>query len=434
MKASRTKETKTGGRQASTRHIPPIRALAVGMPNTSPPKGWTWAALTDIARMESGHTPSRRHPEYWGGDVCWISIPDARDHHGRTIARTREQTNDLGLANSSARLLPPGTVCLSRTASVGYVTVMGCPMATSQDFVNWVCSDLILPRFLQYLLLAEGEDLLRFASGSVHQTIYYPEAKAFHVCYPPLPEQRRIVAILDEAFEGIAAAKANAERNLRNAKEVFESHRDTTFLELWQGEDCQHLEALVEEIATGPFGSLLHKSDYAEGGIPLVNPINIDEEAIVADARKAVSPATAKRLARYRLKAGDVAVGRRGDIGRCAVVAPEQAGWLCGTGCFVVRTGNAMVPEFLAHLLRSGPYRNQLVAKADRATMPSISNKDLARLPVPAIDPKRQRQALDGFAELSDHCTELAEGISRKLAALDELKASLLHQAFTGQL
>ena len=256
----------------------------------------------------------------------------------------------------------------------------------------------------------------------------------FPIPVPPLPEQRRVVAILDEAFEGIAAAKANAERNLRNAEEVFESHRDTTFLELCQGEDCQHLEVLVEEIATGPFGSLLHKSDYEEGGIPLVNPINIDEEAIVADARKAVSPATAKRLARYRLKAGDVAVGRRGDIGRCAVVAPEQAGWLCGTGCFVVRTGNAMVPEFLAHLLRSGPYRNQLVAKADRATMPSISNKDLARLPVPAIDPKRQRQALDGFAELSGHCTELAEGISRQLAALDELKASLLHQAFTGQL
>ncbi len=76
-------------------------------------------------------------------------------------------------------------------------------MATSQDFVNWVCSERLHPEFLQYLFIAEGkEGLHRFSSGAVHQTIYFPEAKAFHICYPPLGEQQRIVGILDEAFEG----------------------------------------------------------------------------------------------------------------------------------------------------------------------------------------------------------------------------------------
>ena len=105
-------------------------------------------------------------------------------------------------------------MCLSRTASVGYVVTMGRPMATSQDFVNWVCSDELDRRFLALLLLAENRSLLNFASGATHQTIYYPEVKAFHICLPPVPEQERIVAILDEAFEGIGRAARNAEKNL----------------------------------------------------------------------------------------------------------------------------------------------------------------------------------------------------------------------------
>jgi type I restriction enzyme, S subunit len=119
------------------------------MPSSLPPDGWRWAPLMKLARLESGHTPSRRHPEYWGGEIPWISIQDARGSHGGRIDDTLEKTNDLGIANSSARVLPAGTVCLSRTASVGYVVVMGRPMATSQDFVNWVCSEQLDPDFLK---------------------------------------------------------------------------------------------------------------------------------------------------------------------------------------------------------------------------------------------------------------------------------------------
>lgn len=74
---------------------------------------------------------------------------------------------------------------------------MGRPMATSQDFVNWVCSKELDYNFLKYLFIAEGKGLLRFASGAVHQTIYFPEVKAFHICHPPIREQQRIVAKLD---------------------------------------------------------------------------------------------------------------------------------------------------------------------------------------------------------------------------------------------
>ncbi len=190
--------TKTGGRHATLQHIPGGFSLAVGMPKTQPKNGWRWSLLTDLARLESGHTPSRRHPEYWGGAIPWLGIRDAREWHGRRVDDTIQKINELGIANSSARLLPAGTVCLSRTASVGYVVVMGRQMATSQDFVNWVCSDDIAPDFLKYLLMAGGRsEFLRFSNGSVHQTIYFPEVKAFHICHPHIHEQLRLVSILD---------------------------------------------------------------------------------------------------------------------------------------------------------------------------------------------------------------------------------------------
>ncbi|MBK1830780.1 restriction endonuclease subunit S [Verrucomicrobiaceae bacterium R5-34] len=208
---SKTRQTKTGGRAAIEGHIPGQYALAVGMPDAPAPEGWEWRKLTDVARLESGHTPTRKKPEYWDGDIPWIGIRDATKNHGKTLNDTKQHTNELGIANSSARLLPANTVCLSRTASVGYVVVMGRTMATSQDFVNWICGEELDHRFLKYVLLAEKHSFLSFASGTTHQTIYFPEVKAFHICMPSLPTQRRIAGILS-AYDDLI------ENNLRRIK------------------------------------------------------------------------------------------------------------------------------------------------------------------------------------------------------------------------
>ncbi|WP_141342497.1 restriction endonuclease subunit S [Bradyrhizobium sp. USDA 3458] len=215
--------TRTGGRDATTRHIEGRRSLCVGMPKSEPRGGWAWRPLDGLARMESGHTPSRRHPEYWGGDIPWIGIRDAKAAHGREVFETLENTNKLGLENSSARLLPAQTVCLSRTASVGYVTVMGRPMATSQDFVNWVCSEELLPRFLMYLFLAQGDEIFKFSSGAVHQTIYFPEAKAFHICLPSMNDQYQIVEALDALREQAERLEAHYDRKLGDLAEMKQS-------------------------------------------------------------------------------------------------------------------------------------------------------------------------------------------------------------------
>lgn len=185
------------GRAATTRVAAGDYALSIGINDMPAPQGWVWVPLPDVARLESGHTPSREHSEYWDGDVPWVGIPDAREHHGTMILETRQRITQAGLDNSAARRLPTGTVCLSRTASIGYVTVLGREMATSQDFVDWICSPALDPEFLKWLFVAEKAALLRFGTGSTHKTIYYPEVKAFRICMPQRATQARIVAKID---------------------------------------------------------------------------------------------------------------------------------------------------------------------------------------------------------------------------------------------
>lgn len=219
------------GREASTTIIPGKYALSVGDPAIRLPVGWSWALLTDIAALGTGHTPSRKHPEYWGDDVPWLGIRDAGAHHGRIINATTQNITYLGLANSSARLLPKGTVCLSRTASVGYVVKMGRDMATSQDFVTWSCGEALDPDYLMQALIAEGEDIRRFGEGSTHTTIYFPEVKAFHLALPPLPEQRRIVAKIDS----LTGKSKRAREHLDHIPRLVEKYKQAVLAAAFRG-------------------------------------------------------------------------------------------------------------------------------------------------------------------------------------------------------
>lgn len=207
-----------GGREASIGVIEGFAGLSVNCPSKPLPANWSWTPLLRIARQETGHTPSRNRPEYWDGEFSWMSIPDARMHHGRTITSTTQTITQLGLDNSSARLLPEGTVCLSRTASVGYVCIMGKSMATSQDFATWSCTPALMPKFLMYAFIAEGDEIRRFGKGTTHTTIYFPEIRALHIALPPVPEQQEIVRLLDEQFEAIERNEREIDAALKRSE------------------------------------------------------------------------------------------------------------------------------------------------------------------------------------------------------------------------
>jgi type I restriction enzyme S subunit len=187
------------GSKALASAVPPVN---IGLPeDTECLRGWAWQKLTDIARLESGHTPRKTVSEYWdGGDVPWICLQDIRAAHGTVITDTKLKPTMQGIDNSSARMLPPGTVVFSRDISVGYAAIMGVEMATSQHFANWICSSELSNRFLLYALMASRDHLVSSQQGSTVGTIYMPALKDFYVLRPPLPEQQEIVRRIESLF------------------------------------------------------------------------------------------------------------------------------------------------------------------------------------------------------------------------------------------
>jgi type I restriction enzyme S subunit len=180
------------------------------------PAHWKVMPIRLAARLESGHTPSRSRPDWWlDCTVPWFSLADVwqiREAGRDVVYETKEMVSELGLANSSARLLPKGTVMLSRTASVGFAAIMGVDMATTQDFANWVCGQSLLPEFLLDTFKAMKPEFNRMMMGSTHNTIYMPDIQAFRFALPSMNEQAQIVAYVRDATaqsdELIAEAKA----------------------------------------------------------------------------------------------------------------------------------------------------------------------------------------------------------------------------------
>lgn len=147
------------------------------------------------------------------------------------------------------------------------------------------------------------------------------------------------------------------------------------------------LREACDAILTGPFGSMLHQSDYVESGIPVINPQNIVDGVIVQDGVKQVSPETCERLKEFTVRANDVIIARRGEMGRCAVVSPEMSGWLCGTGCFVIRLKPQCDARFAYFQIASPKVRAYLEERAVGVTMKNLNQDILAaiRLPLPLL-------------------------------------------------
>lgn len=160
------------------------------------PKDWELVRLTSVAVLESGHTPSKRNPSYWGGTIPWVSLHDTDSLDHREISVTAQTITSEGIANSSARLLPAGTVVFSRTATVGKATVLGREMATSQDFANYICGPKVHNHFLVYLLRFMAPEWKKLMAGSIHNTVYMPVFKTLKVILPSRAEQEAIAAAL----------------------------------------------------------------------------------------------------------------------------------------------------------------------------------------------------------------------------------------------
>ena len=165
----------------------------------------------------------------------------------------------------------------------------------------------------------------------------------------------------------------------------------------------------LAEVKIGPFGSLLHKDDYIEGGHALINPSHIADGKIVIDPKLTISDEKYQELSSYGLLAGDVVLGRRGEMGRCAVV--DEEGYLCGTGSMIVRAGKEMKPYFLQNILSSPSYRRVIEDKAVGITMKNINVPIVSGLMIPKLPVHLQEQYLE-LVQQSDKSKSLIQKLT----------------------
>lgn len=193
------------------------------------PEHWGAGKLLRHARLESGHTPSKLHPEWWLEDECiipWVTTQDIhrfRDGRITSIDDTELHVSQIGLDNSSARWLPAGTVALSRTASVGFSIVLARSMASSQDFADWVPDECLDSFYLLYSLRSMDLVFRQLQMGSTHKTIYMPDIRKLEIAYPPLEEQHAIVAYLDTKTAEIDALIADRRTLIDRLREYRKS-------------------------------------------------------------------------------------------------------------------------------------------------------------------------------------------------------------------
>jgi type I restriction enzyme, S subunit len=183
------------------------------------------------------------------------------------------------------------------------------------------------------------------------------------------------------------------------------------------------------DISTGPFGSILHQSDYVKGGVPLVNPSHMVNGRIVPEQHVAVSCETAKRLSTYKLYAGDIVMARRGEVGRAAVVYEKEAGWLCGTGSFFLRFTEEVSREYIMVLLRCEFVRKYLAGEAVGITMVNLNHGILKRMPLPLPPLAEQHRIVAKVDELMALCDQLEAQLTTIEADSRRLLEAVLYEA-----
>ncbi|TKB94160.1 MAG: restriction endonuclease subunit S [Nitrospira sp.] len=181
---------------------------------------------------------------------------------------------------------------------------------------------------------------------------------------------------------------------------------------------------------TGPFGSALHQSDYVDDGVPVINPMQIIDGKIQPTPSMAITEAAARTLSEFRLSEGNVVIGRRGEMGRCAFVRAEEHGWLCGTGSMIIRTGPSLDARFIQRVLSSPPIIAEIENASVGSTMINLNQGTLGNLLVPLPPTKAEQEAI---AEALSDADALIESLEQLLAKKRQLKQGAMQELLTGK-
>ncbi len=352
--------------------------------------------------------------------VRWLSaVPDARFvvNEGDLLVATTDLTRAREVLGSP--ILAPNFVASSSTVfSLDLVRLVVGQDVSSQEFLS---------EWLRWSRVREEVKALGTGTTVIHLNI--KGFKRLKISVPPKPEQHRIVDLMRAVDEYITAADKRVEtaktaRGALLADLLSNPGNDWTKTTL--GEICKRNGGRIQ---TGPFGSQLHASDYEDVGTPVVMPTNIVDGRIDLGGIARIGESHLQALRRHVLQVGDIVYARRGDIEKCALITESEAGYVCGTGCLLVRV-NSTIDEsaMVARWLGTVAIRRWIRERAVGATMPNLNTSILSAVPIQLPDSDTYREIVLSL----NSADELVRQALTVLGQSRRLRAALLSDLLSG--
>lgn len=283
--------------------------------------------------------------------------------------------------------------------------------------------NVLRQRLLPFIMYTEGFTAwsIKKSRGSTNLYVLFKDLADYEFGLPSIEEQDRLAEVLWSINDTLQAyQKLLTETDALVQAQFVEMFGDPiTNDKGWEMTTLGN----VAEIRIGPFGSLLHKGDYIEGGHALVNPSHIVDGKIIPDEKLTISDDKYEELSAYKLKKGDLVLGRRGEMGRCAVVDCE--GLLCGTGSLIIRPTGKIRPFFLQKILSSPSYRTVIEGKAVGVTMKNLNVSIVSSLSLPLLPVALQNKYID-FVQQSN---KSQSALQNTITSLQTTKRCILENA-----
>ena len=401
---------------------------------------WPIKRLGDLSDLiTKGTTPTSVGHAFIADGINFVKVESISENgqfiEGKLAHITKECHDVLRRSQlKSGDILFSIAGALGRTA---FVTEDIVPANTNQALaiIRLNKSDEVLPAFV-LKALETGivlEQIEKFKGGVAQQNLSLAQVQGFTIPIPPLPEQQRIVGILDKAFDGIATAKANAEKNLQNARALFESHLQSVFTQRGEGWVDKPLGEICQRVSVGHVGPTSKFYCDPTDGVPFLRSQNVRPGKLNWEGVQYITREFHERLKKSQLRIGDLLFVRVGaNRGDCCAVQEVVAELNCANIVFARPTqGNA---AYLERYCQSPPGREQLLGMTTGSAQGVINTSSVAELVVPLPPPSEQKMIVAKVDALAAEAQHLESIYQKKLAVLDNLKKSLLHQAFSGAL
>lgn len=379
--------------------------------------------LGEICNFQSGGTPSKNNSEFFDGTIPWVTTTAL---NGSKIDERNAATwiTEKAIKESAAKIVPANSIMVGTRVGVGKVAVNTVEMSTSQDIISLI--DINEERwdkdYLCKFLQSKSDYLNSQARGATIKGIKINVLAELAVPDISVKEQCRISEVLNTVTKLINARQQQLAKLDELVKARFVEMFGDPVLNPYGFEKVPLSE--LAEIKIGPFGSLLHKEDYIEGGHPLLNPSHIVDGNIVPDKKLTISDEKYNELEAYHLHFGDVVMGRRGEMGRCAVVMGE--GFLCGTGSLLIRTRGEVTADFIQKVISFPSFKKTIEDMAVGQTMPNLNVPIVSRFQVVKPPVKVQHRYYSFIGEVDN----LRQQVQKSIEKLKTLKGALMQQYF----